>query len=528
MTTQAGAQATLADVVAALGGHLRDVVEPRGGLAVPVRGVTLVDAVKPAEIPADFVGLVLGARPNDLRPIVQAAERAGAAALIFPSDGKQGVPDLTWVEPPEVALLSLRSTTSWDQVRDLTAAAVAAAAELPPSDDGALFALARTLLATTGGSVSIEDSAHRVLAYAAVPGEADVLRVHSILGREGPEDLLEILRSRGVYERLRVPGAIVNVPPDDVLGWSARIAAGIFAGDQHLGTIWIQQGARPLARHTDTALIGAARLAAYELEGSRIRARSRSEVLRDALLQRTEPSLAATELRIRTSRQVMLASVTVKQEPTGPTRELAWRGRLAGRLELWAASCKREAVVAVVGSTMYLLLPEANKDDVNDFERSLERLSRELKLDLVVGVSSERSLAELQKLRQEADSSRELGQSRDHRFSRYSEVRSHLMLNEVVRVARDGGLLEHPGLERLFGPDGSMTDQGTTLLLMLELEGDVAEVATRLQVHVNTVRYRLKRAAHAALVDLASPDDRLLVRLALRAQSGRTVDPLNP
>lgn len=65
-----------------------------------------------------------------------------------------------------MALLSLTPTTSWDQVRDLTAAAVAAAGELPPRDDGALFALARTLLATTGGSVSIEDSAHRVLAYA--------------------------------------------------------------------------------------------------------------------------------------------------------------------------------------------------------------------------------------------------------------------------------------------------------------------------------------------------------------------------
>ena len=38
--------------------------------------------------------------------------------------------------------------------------------------DAELFALARTLLTMTGGSVSVEDAAHRVLAYAAVPGEA--------------------------------------------------------------------------------------------------------------------------------------------------------------------------------------------------------------------------------------------------------------------------------------------------------------------------------------------------------------------
>lgn len=60
------------------------------------------------------------------------------------------------------------------------------------------------------------------------------------------------------------------------------------------------------------------------------------------------------------------------------------------------------------------------------------------------------------------------------------------------------------------------TELARTLLTWLELHGDVAAAAAHLTVHVNTLRYRVRRAADLIDGDLADPDVRLDVHLRLR------------
>lgn len=60
------------------------------------------------------------------------------------------------------------------------------------------------------------------------------------------------------------------------------------------------------------------------------------------------------------------------------------------------------------------------------------------------------------------------------------------------------------------------TELALTLLTWLELHGDVAAAAAHLTVHVNTLRYRIRRAAELIDGDLADPDVRLDVHLRLR------------
>jgi len=60
------------------------------------------------------------------------------------------------------------------------------------------------------------------------------------------------------------------------------------------------------------------------------------------------------------------------------------------------------------------------------------------------------------------------------------------------------------------------TTYATVLLAWLESQGDVSACASRLTVHPNTVRYRIRRAAELFDLDLGDPDQLLVLWLTLR------------
>ncbi|XVV35691.1 helix-turn-helix domain-containing protein [Streptomyces sp. CA-100214] len=74
------------------------------------------------------------------------------------------------------------------------------------------------------------------------------------------------------------------------------------------------------------------------------------------------------------------------------------------------------------------------------------------------------------------------------------------------------------------------TDLARSLLLYLDAFGDVGAVAQRLNVHPNTLRYRVRRAVALTGIDLDDPEHRLAAALQLRLdlderERGRTAFP---
>src|SRR5271166_2968865 len=132
----------------------------------------------------------------------------------------------------------------------------------PRYDSGTdLFGLAQSLADRIHGMVSIEDEQSHVLAYSASNDEADELRRLSILGRAGPPEHLKWIGQWGIFNALRASGDVVRVAERPELGLRPRLAVGIHqpAADTRRapvfsGTIWVQQGSRPLARPSTHAL----------------------------------------------------------------------------------------------------------------------------------------------------------------------------------------------------------------------------------------------------------------------------------
>jgi hypothetical protein len=100
----------------------------------------------------------------------------------------------------------------------------------------------------------------------------------------------------------------------------------------------------------------------------------------------------------------------------------------------------------------------------------------------------------------------------------------------ALALFAEPGLLEELALRRL-APLGGETPASRarlerTLLSWLRRQGNVAEVATELHVHAQTVRYRMARLRDCFGAALEDPDARFELELALRARSALGPDAL--
>jgi DNA-binding PucR family transcriptional regulator len=100
-----------------------------------------------------------------------------------------------------------------------------------------------------------------------------------------------------------------------------------------------------------------------------------------------------------------------------------------------------------------------------------------------------------------------------------ADVRSRVIITELATSGRLE--LDLPGdpLTRVLEHDAARgTTYAESLLGYLDAFGDTASAAARLNVHENTLRYRIRRLQELFALDLEDPDTRLVMWLRLRLQ----------
>jgi DNA-binding PucR family transcriptional regulator len=394
------------------------------------------------------------------------------------------------------------------------------------SGDTDLFGLAQTVARLTRGMVSIEDDRAHVLAYSASDDSADELRRLSILGREGPVGYLRYLREQGVYDRLRQPGRMVDVAPDRELGIRRRLAIGIQplpnldevnpgrGGPQPLGVIWVQEGQQPLAGESENVLRGAAAVAARLITRA-LNAPTNEAVQIQRLLGARGggvdvPSLAAA-LSIPTSGPaIVIGFVTVG--PAGGSVADA-----SSTLRLHASAYSADSLVTTMNDRVYALLPRAATPArvptwVTTVIDRMAKTGVSLRAAVAAPVSN---LSDVPAARAEVDRVLD-GTTADQRVTTLADSRTPVLLGEIFGLIAAHPELKDPRIELLTGYDER---HGTELRVSVEAYlrefGDVRRAAAQLQVHPNTLRYRVRRAEEILGLDLTEPAARLLVELQL-------------
>ncbi len=514
-------------------------------LALDATLVSLVDAPRGLDLPVGSAALI---DSDDVRLGLAAA--AGSADVFFllgvgddealrwmDKQARERVPVAIFVKEPSNALVgkavaagsavvAVEPRARWERLYQLVNHVLEHHGDRTDAMDDSgtdLFGLAQSLADRIHGMVSIENAQSHVLAYSASNDEADELRRLSILGRAGPPEHLEWIGQWGIFDALRASGEVVRVAERPELGLRPRLAIGIYqpAADARrppafAGTIWVQQGSQPLADDAAEMLRGGAVLAARIV--SRLAARPSTHA------RRVQQLLGLTEIE---SADIAAIARELGLAADGTAALIGWdtadnearHVRLADVMALSASAFRRDAQVASQGSRIYVLLPQtATTRSVTSWVRgTIGAMRAELGVQLRAAISAPvAGLAGFAAARAEVD--RVLDSAERHPISigqvtSLAEARTTVLLDEIVTLVGSDERLVDPRIVDLQVQDPALAE---TLRAYLDSSGDVAAAAQSLQVHPNTVRYRVRRIEKLLSTSLADPEVRLLFSLGLR------------
>jgi len=515
----------LGQLLLALDATLVSLVDAPRGLDLPVGSAALIDSddvrlgMAAAAGSAD-VFFLLGVTDDEALAWITNQARDRAPVAIFVKEPSDAL--VTKAVAVGSAVVAVEPRARWERLYQLVNHVLEHHGQGDPVDDSGtdLFGLAQSLADRIHGMISIENAQSQVLAYSASNDEADELRRLSILGRAGPPEHLEWIGQWGIFDELRANSEVVRVAERPELGLRPRLAIGIsqpsHGQPMFVGTIWVQQGSQPLADDAEEMLRGAAILAARIMFRLAARPSTQARQVQQLLgLTDGEPAdLADIARELDLAVDGNAALIGWDTADTG-----ARHARLADVLALSASAFRRDAQVASRGSRIYMLLPQtATARSLTSWVRgTISALRAELGVGLRAAIAAPiAGLAGVAAARVEVD--RVLDSAERHPISigqvtSLAEARTTVLLDEIVTLVGTDDRLVDPRIRQLAAQDPVLAE---TLRAYLDSFGDIATAAYFLQVHPNTVRYRVRRIEKLLSTSLSDPEARLLFSLGLR------------
>lgn len=440
--------------------------------------------------------VVLVRAPAPLEPAISAtAEHAGIAVVLA---------------DPEV---------SWSHLTGLAYGLVLEGRETEsgrgPTD---LFALADTLAAALrDSSVVIEDQLSRVLAYSSSDDVVDTVRSQTILGRRLPDRVRELFAERGVFRHLAASDEPLFVEPSAAHGFGGRMVIAVRAGRELLGSLWAET-AVPFDAARNRVLEDGARTAALHLLRSRASADLERQVESDLVTRLIEgvgdapAMISQLGLPGHGLRVVALQAHVEDEQHAGVL--LAFEHVTTG------FGWSRPGRSALFANTVYTLLP-AGDDTVEAARDWLTSVRGGLPahVGLVAGIGGPAEAPLLPASRREADECLALHAARPELPPvAYDESWDRIVLRRLRAVAAAGRMPERGPVAELQRHDRRHgTHHVATLRAWLAAHGDIGAAAATLDVHPNTVRYRLRKMDEATPLVTDHPDQRLALIIALAA-----------
>lgn len=538
----------VADLEALLKGLGTDVVHlvaAPHGLAVGVGDPVIHDPSERSALSAGAMVLAVGVRPGsaDSEKLLRDADRAAASAVVF-KRGEDADELRRAAAAASVAVLSVPEEMTWTQLHGLLLNARRFSTQLGGTDGiagvpmGDLFALANAIAGIVGGAVTIEDPGRRVLAYSTLGDQPiDAWRRNSILGRQVPDSP----GMRRIYRRMVETDGVMTADramlqemlkegPEEVMTVEARSAVAIRAGGRTIGSIWVIREDAPLGEEATRALAEAARIAAPHMLQARaardVERRVRGEMLVAILEGRGAAEANAARLGLAPS-----ASFTVLafSPSAGEAMDQFERERLVDLVGVYCEALHGPSGVVAISDNVYALL-ESEKDSDR---ASAERVAREIQGQtegrsggaILAAVSSTvERLHDVAVARREAEHVLEVLRSDvDGRMlATIDVVRSEVILLELAELSRENPSLTRGKVNTILDHDETRgTQYVPTLRAYLDSMGDVARASTRISVHPNTFRYRIRRLCELFDVDVENADERIVLELQLRLLADR-------
>lgn len=362
-----------------------------------------------------------------------------------------------------------------------------------------------------GRPITLEDRSFNLVAFCAHGAEIDDVRQQSILQRKSTTDIRDWFEQFGIA----TADGPVRTPSSTELGVLARLCLPARWKNVTYGYLWlideahtIDEAAVPaamdLAERAGVLMAQQARV--HEELGFKLRELLSTD--RDAAEQAAEEIVSLGVVR----RDVPVAAVELRmlrRPAAGPVPMNLWT--LPRSVLTWTDEDHTTLLVPLAGDDL-----ESARDLAHRARRLyLDRLGEQAGADLVAAIGAPRGdLAELRSSWQEARlAARVLAAVPALRpVAAWPELGVYRLLACGPERALAGAVLDWPVCRLLAAGDEDLRE---TALMYLDHGGSVQQTAATLNVHRQTVYYRLQRISKLTGVDLTRGDQRLLLHLGL-------------
>ncbi len=373
-------------------------------------------------------------------------------------------------------------------------------------------------------SITLEDINGNLIAYSAHEHPVDQVRVETLLRKGASKSTIEALKKHGVYDKVDSSRGIVHVEAIPEIGFTSRIAIAIRCGRNVLGYLWVNDGERSIMPQDEAAIIQTARMIArnfpkgdLELEISEPETRL---VALELISSPGRSDLGELKDKCKGTRFISPFQVLVLRHRS-PRASTSTRGLLeivedfVQRNELNAICCdyKDEVAILMFGEPWHR---------VRQIAFGLSRFLTAHGFREFLGIGSPFiAVSAIQESYQQAREAIELG-IRYHPEANsvifdYGQVSLYDLIGCMAtckdRSAYGRELVEQISLyDRVNG-----TEFLKTLEVVLDFGGKRKDAASCLNIHPNTLDYRMRRLNEVVQCSLDDPGLRLAVHLWIKA-----------
>lgn len=356
-----------------------------------------------------------------------------------------------------------------------------------------------------GAPAVLEDRGFGLVAYGRQASTVDPVRQASILQRQSTDEVRTWFESFGIATS-RGP---VRTPANPALGTTARLCLPVRAGGVTHGYLWlVEQDLRDVDEHLPAAMDLAARAGRLLARGAREQ-QARQDRLADLCDDdRAVAAQAAQELvdsgLLRSDEPVVVAAVRTTGGVDSEREPVAVRGgALAGSV-----------LSAPLRGHTVLLVPLRDGSGLQAARDAVAAVCDDAP-GAVAGIGSpRRDLPTVHESWAEARLAARVAAAVPERapMAEWASLGAYRLLAAAPEAVLAAALVDEPVRALLDDPDERLA---VTAARYLELAGSVKATAAALQVHRQTLYYRLSRIEQVTGLDLSDGEDRLRLHLGL-------------
>jgi DNA-binding PucR family transcriptional regulator len=368
--------------------------------------------------------------------------------------------------------------------------------------------------------ITIEDANHRLLAYSTHDERTDQARIATIIGRRVPEKVINNLWKEGIIPKLLETNEPVRVKNINEIGLGDRIAISIWKNEEVLGFIWAVEIEKALGDEEVELLKKAANVLKNKLLQLQIRKYKREErsqeffwkLLTGHIKSRQEISEAFYEAQITAPSTFSIAIFRFQEDITPEAeRQISYMLKTMHRLKivLYTIDCNDLILLLSLDAVENPL--DEQRDFVDYFRGNMyERFDvTQIKASCSSIYSSHDHIEKSYKEALNVLDMKSKFPEETKEIINYQELGIYQFL-DVILDKRVQDQFENHSLKKLTDYDlRHNSNLVETLEVFLNNDNNINEAAKELNVHMNTLSYRLKRISEIGDINLKDVNQKM-------------------